>query len=48
MDQNDNRWRKILLSGGAIVGTYEGGATFEALSTALGEIRCRVVTPDVV
>ena len=34
-------------SGGAIIGTYEGTATFEGLSAALGAIRCRVVTPQV-
>ena len=35
-------------SGGAIVGTYDDDATFDALGTALRAIDCRVVTPQVV
>ena len=34
-------------SGGAVVGTYEGDATLDALRAALGAIGCRVVTPEV-
>jgi glucuronokinase len=34
-------------SGGAVVGTYEGDETLDALRTAFGAISCRVVTPEV-
>jgi glucuronokinase len=34
-------------SGGAIVGTYENGATLDALRPALGAIGCDVITPMV-
>ena len=35
-------------SGGAIIGSYEGEATFAALGQALGAIDCRVVRPRIV
>ena len=41
------REREFAGSGGAIVGTYEGDATLDALRAALGAIGCRVVTPEV-
>jgi GHMP kinase-like protein len=34
-------------SGGAVVGTYDGDATLDALRSALAAIGCRVVTPQV-